>query len=187
MQQEVTTYYLQMLSPADIRPKHAEIEGLQIIKAELPSAELQHFLYRSVGGDWYWYEKANHTYGQWLEYAQNPNLHTWIAYVRGTPAGYFQLEVLEGELGGQADEVEITYFGLMPQFGGIGLGGHLLTQTLLQAWKLTQKRVWVHTCTLDSPIALANYQARGLKIYKTESQTLEIPDQTPGPWDGAHK
>jgi hypothetical protein len=28
--------------------------------------------------------------------------------------------------------------------------------------------VWVHTCTLDAPTALANYQARGLRIYKEE-------------------
>ena len=29
-------------------------------------------------------------------------------------------------------------------------------------------RVWVHTCTLDGPHALANYQARGLVTYKVE-------------------
>jgi hypothetical protein len=27
-------------------------------------------------------------------------------------------------------------------------------------------RVWVHTCTLDGPHALANYEARGLERYK---------------------
>jgi hypothetical protein len=31
-------------------------------------------------------------------------------------------------------------------------------------------RVWVHTCTLDHPAALANYQARGMKIYYVEAQ-----------------
>ena len=32
------------------------------------------------------------------------------------------------------------------------------------------RRVWVHTCTLDHPAALANYQARGMKSYKTEME-----------------
>jgi len=179
MTAKVTTYYLESLSPSELKPKRAEIEGLQIIKAEIPSPELQHFLYRSVGGDWYWYEKAEWTYAQWSEYAGNPNLHTWVAFVKGTPAGYFQLEL-------QTDNnVEISYFGLFPQFGGIGLGGHLLTQAIEEAWKFRAKRVWVHTCTLDSPAALANYQARGLKLYKAEAALLEIPDQTPGPWNGA--
>jgi hypothetical protein len=31
-------------------------------------------------------------------------------------------------------------------------------------------RVWVHTCTLDHPGALANYQARGFAIYKVEHE-----------------
>jgi hypothetical protein len=30
-------------------------------------------------------------------------------------------------------------------------------------------RVWVHTCTRDHPGALANYQARGMVIYKQEA------------------
>ncbi|MBF6595900.1 MAG: GNAT family N-acetyltransferase [Thermaceae bacterium] len=176
---EVTTYYLETLSPAELRPRRVELPGLQILKAELPSAELQHFLYRSVGGDWYWYEKADWSYAQWLEYAQNPALHTWVAYLKGTPAGYFQLEVQP------ESNVEIAYFGLLPQFGGLGLGGHLLSVALEQAWKLEAKRVWVHTCSLDSPAALVNYQARGLRLYKTETCTLQIPDQTPGPWPRA--
>jgi hypothetical protein len=32
------------------------------------------------------------------------------------------------------------------------------------------RRVWVHTCTLDHPSALKNYQARGFSLYKTETQ-----------------
>lgn len=179
MTAQVTTYYLETLSPAELRPKRVKLEGLSIVKAEIRSAELQHFLYRSVGGDWYWYEKADWSYKQWLEYAQNPNLHTWVAYLKGTPAGYFQLE-LQPE-----SNVEIAYFGLLPQFGGLGIGGHLLTEAIEQAWKLGAKRVWVHTCTLDSPAALANYQARGFKLYKTETENVEIPEQRPGPWNGA--
>ena len=29
-------------------------------------------------------------------------------------------------------------------------------------------RVWLHTCTLDSPQALPNYEARGMRIFKRE-------------------
>jgi len=41
-----------------------------------------------------------------------------------------------------------------------------------EAWSrrggVAPKRVWVHTCNLDHPQALANYQARGMVIYKVE-------------------
>ncbi len=179
MRTVVTTYYLEATSPDQLRPKPTAPEGFLLMKAEVPSAELQRFLYRSVGGNWYWYEKAHWTYQEWWAYAQNPRLHTWVAYLKGTPAGYFQLEEQpEGK-------VEIVYLGLLPQFTGIGLGGHLLTRALEEAWRLGAKRVWVHTCSLDSPAALANYLARGMRLYKSETRWQEIPDQTPGPWEGA--
>ena len=179
MQVDLTTYYLEMHSPNQLQPKTAQIEGLHIIKAEIPSAELQHFLYRSVGGEWYWYEKAHWSYRQWLEYAQNPNLHTFVAYIKGTPTGYFQLETQPEH------NVEIAYFGLFGGFMGMGLGGHLLTTAIQTAWSMSAKRVWVHTCSLDHASALANYQARGFTLYKTETVVTEVPDQTPGVWDGA--
>ena len=93
----------------------------------------------------------------------------WVAYLKGT------LEVQS------QGNVEIVYFGLMEQFSGMGLGGHL---TLRPRGSLAA-RVWVHTCSLDSPAALANYQARGMQLYKLEAAWPEIPDRTPGPWDGA--
>ena len=46
-------------------------------------------------------------------------------------------------------------------------------------------RVWVHTCSLDGPTALANYQARGFRLYDTKTIELELPEETPGPWPGA--
>ncbi|RDI94979.1 GNAT family N-acetyltransferase [Meiothermus sp. QL-1] len=176
MRLEVTTYYLEMTSPMALRPKREAPEGFLLMKAEIPSAEFQRFLYRSVGGPWYWYEKAHWGYEEWLAYAQNPRLHTWVAYLRGTPAGYFQLE-LQPEA-----NVEIVYFGLLPQFCGMGLGGHLLTRALEEAWRLGAGRVWVHTCSLDSPAALANYQARGMRLYHSETRLLELPDEKLGPW-----
>ena len=46
-------------------------------------------------------------------------------------------------------------------------------------------RVWVHTCDLDGPASLANYQARGFRIFKTERLEKDFPEETPGPWPGA--
>src|SRR5437588_207303 len=67
-------------------------------------------------------------------------------------------------------EVEIAYFGLLPDFIGRGLGSALLTSAIENAWAWapTPSRVWVHTCNRDHPNALYNYQAGGFKIYKIE-------------------
>jgi GNAT superfamily N-acetyltransferase len=83
--------------------------------------------------------------------------------------------------------LEIAYFGLLPQFIGRGIGGTLLTSAIERAWEMGAARVWVHTCSLDGPSALGNYQARGFRYYKEEETEVDLPEQTPGPWPGADK
>ncbi|MGQ9575439.1 MAG: GNAT family N-acetyltransferase [Thermoguttaceae bacterium] len=175
----VTTYYLEMLSPEQLRPKLPRRSDLEIKQAEIPCPELNRFLYAAVGGDWYWIDRLGWTYRQWLEYLGRPELQTWVAYVAGTPAGYFELEVQTH------GDVEIVSFGLLPQFIGQGLGGQLLTAAVERAWATGASRVWVHTCSLDHPAALANYLARGFQVFRQDVTSKELPRQSPGPWPGA--
>ena len=50
----------------------------------------------------------------------------------------------------EGDEVEIASFGLLPGFPGRGLGGALLAAVTGDAWERGARRVWLHTCSLDS-------------------------------------
>ncbi len=88
--------------------------------------------------------------------------------VWGAPAGYFELRREPDSA------IEIAYFGLLQEFLGRGLGGHLLTQAVLHAWEAGATRVWVHTSTLDHPAALPNYLKRGFTVYKTESYIVQV-------------
>ena len=178
MRVTVTTYYLEMTSSADLRPARG---GLDVRRAEVPCPELNRFLYTAVGGDWWWIDRLRWTYDDWLRYLDRPELETWVGFSCGTPAGYFELELLPDT------GVEIVYFGVLPQFIGQGVGGRLLTTAVERAWRLTPPRVWLHTCTLDHPTALANYQARGFRLYRQEVKEQEEPDQSPGPWPGARR
>jgi len=173
----VTTWYLEMLAPEQLRPAPAPVPAPQLVRAQVPSPALNRFLYTSVGGAWHWVDRLPWTWQRWLEWLDRPTHQTWIAYVAGTPAGYFELDR-------QGDDVEIAYFGVMPQFLGRRLGGWLLTRTLEQAWAMGARRVWVHTCSLDHSHALANYRARGLKVYREETVEKEVADTPPGPWPG---
>jgi GNAT superfamily N-acetyltransferase len=180
MQVEVTTWYLEMLDRQQLRPVPAAEYELRIEQVQIPSPEFSRFLYTSVGGDWYWYDRLTWTYQRWLNHLDRPTVQTWVAYSAGTPAGYVELEA-------QPDgSVKIAYFGILKHFMGKRLGGHLLSVGVEKAWGMGANRVWVHTCSLDSPHALANYQARGFQVYKQETHIQDLPDRPIGPWDGAY-
>jgi GNAT superfamily N-acetyltransferase len=159
----VTITYLQMLSPTELRPRHADDLRFSIREATLKQWQFNKFMYGLVGQPWKWKDKASWADEQWQSYAQDKNLRTFGAWLESSPAGYYELRLESGE-------VEIAYFGLAPQFIGRGLGAALLTSAIEEAWRWGASRVWVHTCTLDHPAAVKNYQERGMRIYRVETK-----------------
>jgi GNAT superfamily N-acetyltransferase len=185
----VTTTYLQQLAPEEIRPARIPDVAVRITRIGRPAPEFCRFLYTAVGGDWYWTDRLPWTRQDWLDHLTRPLVETWVAVADGAPAGHVELT---GSSTVDESEVEIAYFGLLPGFLGLGLGGHLPTEGLALAWSLADRwpgappvrRVWVHTCTLDGPAALANYQARGLVAFRSEEAETEVSDAPPGSWPG---
>jgi GNAT superfamily N-acetyltransferase len=180
---EVTVYYLQMNDPGQFRPKWRGSDDVVLSQVEIPLPELNRFLYASVGVDWHWTDRLYWNYQQWQQWLERPAVQTWIGYLRGTPTGYFELEK-QVQDDGQV-QVEIAYFGILPGFTGQGIGAHLLSGAIDRAWQLNADRVWLHTCTLDHPVALANYRARGFKLYRQETVLQPLPDEPLELWPGA--
>jgi len=176
---EVTTWYLEMLHPDELRAVACPRADVRVEHAAIPSPELSRFLYTAVGGHWYWLDRLSWDYAQWLEYLDRSEVETLLLHVSGTPAGYIELEAQPD------DNVEVAYFGLLPRFTAQRLGGYLLSVGVERAWRHGARRVWVHTCSLDGPTALANYQARGFRVYDRRVQWHDLPLSSPGPWPGA--
>ena len=183
----VTTWSLEMGAPGELRPARTPDEpGVAVVRAEVASPELSRFLYTAVGGDYYWLERHSWSYERWRRWLDRDAVATWVLSVRGTPAGYVELEAQDG------GDVEIAYFGLLPAFVGRGLGGHLLTEGVRRAWRRGElwatgatERVWVHTCSLDGPHARANYEARGFRVFDDRTTQEDLPLEPPGPWPAA--
>ncbi len=152
---------------------------LKLASTNLP--ELNRMLYLAVGAPWMWYERFEWSYEKWQKFLDRKNIQTWVAYMGATPIGYFELE------GQSAGSTEICYFGLLPEFIGKGYGRSLLQDAICKAWDLGGKKVWLHTCSLDHPNALGNYQARGFKVFKEESIHVDLPSEPLQPWPGAGK
>lgn len=182
----LTTWSLEMTSPDELVPSVVPGPEIAVRRAEVPSPEFSRFLYASVGGDIHWTDRLSLTRAQWVEYLARPGVETWVAYDRGTPAGYVELDP-------QPDGVvEIMYFGLLPDFRGRRIGGHLLSVGTAAAWSLADRwpqreptrRVWLHTCSQDGPTAMDNYLRRGFRLFRTETEQKQS-SPTPGPWPGA--
>ena len=162
----LVTTYLEMRSPEQLRPKRAD-ERFQVREQKEHNWVFNRDMYFRVGEQWQWVDKRPWTDEQWKAYATAPNLRTFAAYYDNVLAGYYELHQ-EFALDGSSAGVEIAYFGLLREFIGRGLGGALLTSAIEEAWRLSPARVWVHTCNRDHPQALANYQARGMTVYKVD-------------------
>ncbi|MBB2898383.1 GNAT family N-acetyltransferase [Pseudomonas sp. AS2.8] len=166
MDRTCTTFYLEMTASTELHEK-PQRPDLQIVECEVPQPELNRFLYALVGQAWDWSDLSGWSDAQWRALVEQEGHRTWVAYHRGAIAGYYELYRPDGR------NVEIRYFGLTNAFMGLGFGGPLLSHALRSAWEWPgTERVWVHTCTLDHPAALANYQARGLRIYQEETTPL---------------
>jgi len=170
---KVITYYLEMNRFEELKEVPAS-NGLSVAEAEIDNFRFNKFLYQYVGEPWQWVDKLGLSDETWQKYAENPGLRTWVAYFKGSIAGYFELSIVgRGDASkGQCVEsldVEIMYFGLAAEFIGKGFGGYLLSRAVQEAWGIPGvKRVWLHTCSLDHPSALKNYEARGFRRYKQE-------------------
>lgn len=165
----VTTTYLEIASRAGFRPSLEAPPGAQVTQAEEPLPEFYRFLYGTVGRDYHWTDRLGWSDERLYSYLARPSVSLHVLYMRGTPAGYVELEREAPEPG-----TEVAYFGLFRPFHGRGLGKYLLSYGIQRAFDDGAPRVWVHTCTLDGPAALGNYQARGFVPYRQVSHDQEI-------------
>ena len=127
-------------------------------------------LYHAVGDKWHWRDRNLWSDARLDAYLQSPHVSVWECFVDDESAGFFELDHHVD------DSVEIAYFGLREKFFGRGLGKSMLTCAAEAAWDLNPARVWLHTCTLDSPYALANYKARGFSEVRTDKYVMQLVD-----------
>jgi len=160
------TTYLEMVSKEDFIPAFVLADDIEIVTMETPDLGFYKFLYQSVGEEWAWRDRVQMAIGDLWNILASPDTEVHVLYVSGSPAGYVEL------YGHDDGSVEIAYFGLRRDFMGRGLGKHLLSYGVERAWNMGARRVWLHTCNLDSPYALSNYQKRGFSIFKVIDEPM---------------
>jgi ribosomal protein S18 acetylase RimI-like enzyme len=171
---EVTRTFLEMRDRSQLNRKPLPTPKARITRRSPCTTDHYRELYRRVGEQWHWRDRNLWSDDRLVQQLSKPSISVWELRVGERLGGYFELEVQEG------DAVEIVYFGLTAEFIGQGFGAAMLSRAVEEAFALGASRVWLHTCTLDSPHALPNYKARGFKeTGKIEKYIVQVEGSSP--------
>ena len=165
---QITTTYLQMFARPERAPGPTPDGGL-ILQAHRPTTSFYRYLYNGVGRDYLWTIRDKMREPELSAIIQNPAVEIYVLYIDGVPAGFAELDRRK------QPDIELAYFGLLPEFIGRGLGGFFLRWAIHKAWDYQPRRLFVHTNTLDHPNALRNYQKQGFEIYDRQEQIILNP------------
>ncbi|MCH9673683.1 MAG: GNAT family N-acetyltransferase [Gammaproteobacteria bacterium] len=134
-----------------------------------PTVPFYRYLYNGVGAPWLWYERRLLDDEALADVIFHPQISIDVLYVDDIPAGFCEFDMRRWP------DLEIGYFGLMPDFIGRRIGPYLLDASVRSAWSRGPRRVWLHTCTLDHPKALQTYLNAGFQSYRRESIHIVDP------------
>ena len=164
MNKKVERNYLEINFLKDLKDVPLFLKKFSIALVDPADFQLNKFFYKNIGKNHHWVDRLAWNEKQWIDYASDKKIKTYVLKNKKDFAGYFELIFHPDK-----NEVEIAYLGLLEEYHNKKLGSYLLSEAIKNAFLDNPKRVWVHTCSLDHKNALKNYIARGMKIFKTEN------------------
>lgn len=163
-----TVVFLEMTTPPRGAPPPRPAEPLALMAAPAPPLHFFLYLYRTVGADYLWTDLLAWEQSDLAAFVQDENVFLTVLHRAGAPAGFYQLDRRTTGV------VDLSYFGLMPESIGRGVGPWLLWTALQDAWTPRDgaaiSKVTVNTCTFDHPKALALYQRFGFAPVRREER-----------------
>jgi GNAT superfamily N-acetyltransferase len=167
----VMVTFMQMTVPAP-RPPEIFPDGAELSRQKLSVAAYRE-LYHQVGAPWLWWLREVMPDQMLARHLGSPQIIIYVLTVAGRPAGFFELD-----RGGWPD-VNLNYFGLIPEMIGRGLGSKLLRAAINEVALIKNpgpaRRLTVNTCTADHPRALPNYRAAGFVEMRRLREIWDIP------------
>src|SRR5690348_6560892 len=157
--------YLEMLQ----RPEHGQASPLKLRQVKNPDLKWYRNVFRRAGEHWLWWSRLDVSDEQLSAVLNASTTELFEAENSGEEVGMAELDR------SKPGEAEISFFGLYAEALGKGLGRPFMDALLEQAWKSDTSRVWVHTCTLDSPVALPFYVKCGFRPYKRAIEVADDP------------
>jgi len=126
-------------------------------------------LYSRVGGPWLWWLRQMMPDPMLESLLADPATGVYVLKLHGTIMGFFELDATPWP------DVNLSYFGLLEEAIGQGLGFAMLGAAIDQVFAGPVRGMTVNTCTADHPRALPNYQRAGFRIVRQVREVWDIP------------
>jgi GNAT superfamily N-acetyltransferase len=162
---------LAMDAPGEPRAERSDAPW-RLQRIERPDIDWYRDLYRRVGEDWLWFSRLALDAAGLDAIVRHPAVEIHALRVGGRDEGLLELDFREPA------RCELAFFGLTAAVLGQGAGRWLMNRALERAWSRPIRRLWVHTCTLDHPDALAFYRRSGFRAYARQVEIADDPRLT---------
>ncbi len=165
----VTVVFLRMnqrpLAPPPVFP-----DGVTLTRQRLSLAEYR-ALYAAVGTPWLWWLRRIMPDEVLARHLASATVAIHVLRVDGKIAGFFETDA------GTWPDVNLNYFGLVPEMLGKGLGRLLLAAAVdsVFAPNSAVRGMTVNTCSADHKNALPNYLAAGFVEMRRVREVWDIP------------
>jgi GNAT superfamily N-acetyltransferase len=168
----VTVTFLRMdRRPAD--PAPGLPEGATVVEQPRCSVAFYRYLYDTVGAPYVWWLRRAMPDAELAAQLHDPRVSIHVLYLDGEPVGFCELDARA--VFGRTQDVNLSYFGLMPQAVGRGMGYAFLRHAVDMVWAGGAQGMTVNTCTADHPRALPSYLRAGFRVVRRVDEVWDVP------------
>lgn len=159
----VTINYLAQAARPHAAPPPRPAAKTALLRAEKPPLHYYRYLYDVIGAPYHWVSRRYMDDQSLQKILHDENVYLYILHYNGAPCGMGEIDARPENH--QQGDIELKFFGLIPETTGTGLGRWFLYNIVDLAWSLTPKRLILETCSADHPAALPLYQKMGFSVY----------------------
>ena len=163
--------HLQMFERPAARPERSEASWM-LRKLDAPDPDWYRALFRRIGENWLWFSRLQLSDEELRDVFSNPLYEAYALVAEGREEGLVELDF------SNEAECDLSFFGLTPPMVGRGAGRWMMNRALELAWARPIRRLWLHTCSLDHPDALAFYIRSGFTPYRRQVEVADDPRVT---------
>jgi GNAT superfamily N-acetyltransferase len=138
-------------------------------RVEKPDLGWYREFHARVGAEWLWVSRLRMSDAELASVIRADGVEVHALEHDGRDEGLLELDFRV------PDNCEIVYFGVTAKLIGSGAARFLMNRALARVWSGDVRRVWLHTCTFDSPRALAFYQRFGFRPFRLQVEVVDDP------------